>query len=146
MALPDTFPFTTPTNRSTGISAQAIAAGANYLGSEIDNSANLDTLCDIEVDYTPGVGPTAGDYIEAYLVYAQDGTNYEDGDATPTDPVKASVGIVRCFTDTTRRRFLISGVPLSQFKFKVLLKSEVAQSITVNAVTLKSYRLQVTDT
>ena len=145
MSLPDTFPYTTPTRRITGISSQAIAAGANYLGSAIANDTNLDTLWDIEVDYTPAVAPTAGDYIEVYLLYSQDGTNYEDGDATPTDPVKAPVGIVRCFTDTTRRRFLISGVPLSQYKLKVLLKSEVAQSITVNAVTLKSYRLQVAD-
>ena len=146
MALPDVQRKTTPTSRTTGISAEAIAAGANYLGSEIDFSTILDTFCDIEIKYTNGVAPAAGKYLEVFLLVAMDDTNYEIGDATPTDPMAIPVGTVRLYTNTTADRIhTIKNVPLGQYKTKVLIKSESDQSCTVTA-TLKSWAFQQTDT
>ena len=135
MALPDTIKHAGGSSRTTGIAAANIAAGANALGSEIDNSTNKDTECDIEVSITCGVAPTADKVMEVYILYALDGTNYEDGNAVgPVDPKKAPVGCVAVRAVTSAQKCVISGVPLRPYKFKVLLKSELDQTATTTVL------------
>lgn len=122
------------------ISGVTLSAGANLLSSEIDNSVNLDRWADFELqidfDSTP---PIANNVIEMYILTACDGTNYEDGDATPIDPAKAPVGLFAVRAVLTAQRQVLTGVLLPPTKFKILLKSEVDQSSSTDSTTLKMW-------
>lgn len=128
----------TAASRTTGIAAASINAGVNYLGSEIDNSTNKDTDATIEVAFTCGVAPTANKTIEVYLIYAVDGSNYEDG-AVAVDPTLSPNGIVAARAVTAAQKVTIKGLPIMPFKFKVLLKSELNQNATGVTVLLYSH-------
>lgn len=128
--------WTTGTSRTTGIAAVNLNAGANYLGSAIDNSANLDTWATISATFLCGTAPTAGTEVEVYLLYAPDGTNYQDGDASPIDPVGGYVGSFIARNVTTQQYPVAIQVPLQPFKFKILLKSELNQNISSTSLTV----------
>lgn len=128
--------WTTPTSRTTGISAVNLNAGANVLGSAIDNAANLDTWAEISATFLCGSAPTAGTELEVYLLYAPDGTNYQDGDATPTDPAGGQVGSFIARNVTSQQYPLSITVPLKPFKFKILVKSELNQNISSTSLTV----------
>lgn len=132
MALPDTIKLSGATQRTSGIASAALSAGGNVVGSAIDNASNLDALCDIEIVFTCASAPTAGQVIEAYLLYAPDGTNFEDGSDT-VDPQSGLVGVAVARAVTTAQRVLIRNVALLPYAFKVLLKSELGQAATVTA-------------
>ena len=144
MTLPDTIKHSGGTSRTTGIASQSISAGANYLGSEIDNSSNLDTEANIEVLITCSTAPTANKTVEIYLLYAIDGTNYEDGGVS-VDPTKVPVGIVAARNVTGAQRLTIEGVRLQPYKCKVLLKSELDQTSQTTTVLLYSHNPTVID-
>lgn len=125
------------TSRTTGISSASINAGANSLGSEIDNSTNKDRWASCDLVFTCASAPTLNKVFELYLIYAIDGTNYEAGDATPTDPVKIRAGVFPARAVTSAQRVALTNIPLSPFKFKCLLKSELDQNAT--SVTMLMY-------
>jgi len=129
--------WTTGASRTTGISTASLNAGANLLGSAIDNATNKDRWLTCELTWTCTVASTAGKAVELYVLYAVDGTNYEDGDATPTDPAK---GMAAAFFDdggTGAQKQTVVSIPIMPFKFKLLLKSELDQNAT--SVTLLAY-------
>lgn len=118
------------TSRSTGIAAQAIAAGANYLGSEIDRTSDtpIPDMAEVELTFASAVSPAAGSYVEIYMLIAADGTNYEDG-GVGTDPIKTRLKPVNLPADTSTHRITFQcSIPPS--KFKLLIKSESNQSVT----------------
>ncbi|MEA3226024.1 MAG: hypothetical protein U9Q07_08745 [Planctomycetota bacterium] len=121
--------WTEPTARTSGISAQSVAAGANYLGSEIDNETNLDQFAAIELTMTPGVAPTAGKVVELYILYAIDGTNYEQG-GTSDDPARGPDAVFPAEASTSAQA-TTKHVRLRPFKFKLLVKSELDQEATI---------------
>ena len=124
----------TPTNRATGIAAQAIAAGANYLGSEIDNLVNLDQDSSWQLNYDSAVSPAAGSTLELYILYDfGDAGVYEEGDAVPTDPIKPPLKIVALEADTDTH-YVVFAASLLPHPFKVLVKSESNQSCTVTVL------------
>jgi len=128
--------LTAGTSQSTGISSTTMNAGANLLSSEIDNATNKDRMLDLELAWTCSTASTAGYVVEVYILYAMDGTNYEDG-GTSADPAKNPT---RLFVDdggTGAQRQTRLQIPLSPFKFKILLKSELDQNAT--AVALLAY-------
>jgi len=124
-------------SRTTGIASASLTAGANSLGSEIDNTANKDRWATLELTFTCSTAATARKVVEAYLIYATDGTNYEDGDGTPTDPAKSPAGVFVNRNVTTQQKTTITGIPLEPLKFKLLLKSELNQDAT--SLTLLCY-------
>jgi len=122
---------------STGITSQAVAAGANYLGSEMDNSAAENPSdATTEITYDSASSPAAGKTLELYLLRAPDGTNYEEGDASPTDPAdhKQPVLTLALDEDTDTHRFVFDHA-LPPDKCKWLVKSESDQSCTVTVKT-----------
>lgn len=132
-----TVTWSTPTARTTGIAAEALAAGANFLGSEIDNLANRDRYCTIEADFVFATAPADDKTIECYLMYALNGTDYEvPGDAS-TDPTKQIVGLFT-IDATTNDQIQTIHVPLLPHKFKPLLKSEADQDATIT-LSLQTY-------
>lgn len=129
--------WTSTTSRTTGISSASITAGANSLGSEIDNSTNKDRYCSFDLAWTCSTAAAANTVVELYAIYAIDGTNYEDGDATPTDPKKTRLGVFANRNVTTAQRATLTNIPIAPFKVKFLLKSELDQNAT--SVTLLAY-------
>jgi hypothetical protein len=118
----------TPTARTTGIAAEAIAAGANFLGAAIDNATNRDRYLSVELVFTCAEAPTAGTTIELYILPSEDGTNYADG-AADLDPASTPTAIftVRAVT-TAQRPPAEVNIPIPPKKFKLLLKSEMDKS------------------
>ena len=116
-----------PTNRSTGITSSAMNAGANLLSSEIDNETNLDRYLSLELTWTCGTAASENDVVEAYLLYAIDGTNYEDG-GTSVDPKKTPITFFVDDGGTGVQKQTAVGISIKPFKFKVLLKSELDQN------------------
>ena len=121
--------WTTPTSRTTGIAAPSLSAGANYLGSAIDNDTNKDRWLHLDIEMTHGSSPTANTVHEIYLIYAIDGTNYEDGGVS-VDPSKNPTLLFAVKAQTTTQRQSFVNIPIAPFKFKILIKSEVSQTAT----------------
>lgn len=98
------------------------------MGSEIDNATNKDRFANIQVGFTCSTAATANKTLEIYILYAIDGTNYEDG-GTSVDPVIVPVGVVAARgTVTTAQTVTLKGIELQPFKFKILVKSELDQT------------------
>jgi hypothetical protein len=134
-------------SRTSGVSSQAITNTSLFLGSEIDNSANLDLVADVVITYAFGVNPTAGTMLQFYLVYAPDGTNYEDGGDTYFDgshgigtshltpAPQAMIGGVSVVADTYTHCVIFREVPLLPSKMKLLVyNNATGQTVTVTAL------------
>ena len=126
------------TLRTSGIASASVQTTKAYLGSAIDNATNLDAFADIEIVYSYGVSPTASKSLSVHLLYAPDGTNYEEGagdGTTVTAPVAGStVRVLTPLADTSTHRKLIVGVPIPPCKFKVLIYNvDTGQTATVTA-------------
>ena len=119
-----------PTARTTGISSTTIDDGDNLLSSEIANETNLDRWLDLELTFTAASSITADKIVECYVIYALDGTNYEDGDETPIDPVKSPICIFAARTGLAEQVVTNAGLPIRPFNFKLLLKSEFGQNVS----------------
>lgn len=136
----------TPTSRTTGISSASIATGANWLGAEINNATNNDPYADIEITWSYASAPTAAKKMDVYLLYAMDGTNYEQGagDGTGTgdvDPLAGClIGSVSPSADTTaHRKVIATRMELLAYPFKILVANvDTAQTATVT-VLCKTY-------
>jgi hypothetical protein len=125
----------------------ALANNDAALGAEYDNATNLYLwgLFELLVDFVSA--PTVDTPVELYLIPAPDGTNYADGDGTPTAPANCYVG---CFVmrATTAAMRLVLGidhrVDLPPTKFKALVYNKSGQAFPATGSTLKMvpYRLQ----
>ena len=125
-------------SRTTGIAGSSMAAGANVLGSEIDNATNEDRWITCELTWTTSATSLVGEVVELYLLYAINGTAYEDG-AAATDPKKAPVAVFVNDGGTGAQKQVVSRIPLDPFKFKLLIKSELTEACTADSVTLLAY-------
>lgn len=122
--------------RDTGIANASLSAGANYLGSEIDNATNRDKFCSGDLAFNCAVAPTANKVIEIYFLHAVNGANYEDG-SDSIDPVGVPVACIPARAVTGPQRVALKNILVGPFKFKPLLKSELDQNAT--GVTLQLY-------
>lgn len=120
---------------TSGISGVTINTGAGNLGSEIDNTTNLDRFLDVELSWQHGTGPTANSPWYVYILYAMDGTNYEDG-GTSTQPTKVPAATFPAPNDTSAHKAARVNVPLAPFKFKLLVWNGTNQNSSSSAVTL----------
>ena len=135
------FPWNTPSSRTTGISASDNFANASgLLSSEIDNSSNLDDTMDIELTFTPESAPTAGVVFNIYVLLSLDGTNYEDGGTSLQPTAKTPVEFIPCRAAASAQKVSRDGIPISPNKFKLLVWNLTA--VQHNDVTLlvKTYR------
>ncbi len=129
MALPDTFKLAAGSSRSSGIASEAITNGSTFTGAGIDNATNLDYFGTVEIVWSFGVTPTANKAVELYVLYAVDGTNYEE-----VGP-QAMVGGFSPPADTSsHRRTIVRNLPLLPYAFKLAVKNvDTGQTITVTA-------------
>ena len=133
MTISNTFPWSTPTARTSGIAAASIAAGVTTVGDAI--TPDGDTHADITLTYRYGVAPTAGKPISVAIMES-DGTNYD----SVTGRLVSQVAAV---ADTTTRYRTFTGVALGPSPFKIAVTNgDAAQSLTAT-VTVRTYRQAV---
>ena len=106
--------------------ATAIASNAGVLGSEYDNETNKKRFASFEIHVTHPTAPIATRVWFLYLVYANDGTNYEDGSGS-LQPAKLHVHAFQ-MRNVNTAQILTCSVPLRPFKFKPLLWNDTDQS------------------
>ena len=102
MAITHTQPWSTPTSRTTGLAAKAVAASGAEVGDAITPAG--DTHADVTLTYGYAVAPTAGVAIEVRIMES-DGTNYDSVNGR-------FVGQVPAVADTTARHKTFTGVPI----------------------------------
>lgn len=121
---------------STGL--DSLANNGLAISAEFDNTIGAAgdgyTLCDVELVVTYGSAPTAG--VALWFLGTQDGTNYEDGDASVT-PAKLPACVFPLRAVTTAQR-IIRRVALPWGKLKALLKNDgTGQAMAASGNTLK---------
>lgn len=93
--------------------------------------------CDLELVVTYGVAPTANTGVSVWLLQSQDGTNYEDGDASVT-PARAPDAVFPLRSVTTAQRIVVGRVPLPPGLIKVLTKNDgTGQAMAASGNTVK---------
>lgn len=123
---------------STGLNS--LANNALAVSSAYDNTQGAAgdgyTLCDVELVVTYGVAPTANTGCTLWLLGTQDGTNYEDGDASTT-PARLPDAVFPLRAVTTAQR-VIRRVWLPWGASKALLKNDgTGQAMASSSNTLK---------
>lgn len=131
---------TTPTSRSTVLTTELNSLGnAAYsaVGTEIDNSANLDQWGCCEINLA-SLNPTAGAYLQLFVTQAVGGTNYEDPPDADSPGLQNSVAIVTVNPGSTTKRATTAWfrLPPSKIKFVLLNGCGVALAAASNTVTL----------
>ena len=122
-----TLKLTAATARTTGFAAQAIANTASHLGDEINNATNKDLYLSLEALYQYATAPTASKNVDFYILYAFDGTNYEEASAARI------IATLSPAADTAaHRRVLVESLLLLPFPFKLhVLNKDTEQTITL---------------
>lgn len=123
---------------STELNALA-SAGRSAAGTEVDNGANLDMFGVLELAVTFGTAPSAGGYVEIYMVTAPDGTNYEDGSSTVDPGTHKLVDRIPVRAVTTAQRLSGRLIPLLPEKTKFILLNGSGQAFPASGSTLTLY-------
>jgi hypothetical protein len=123
---------------STELNALA-SAGRSAAGTEVDNGVNLDMYGVLELQVTFGTAPSAGGYVEIYMVTAPDGTNYEDGSNTVDPGAHKLVDRIPVRAVTTAQRLTGRMIPLLPEKTKFLLYNGSGQAFPASGSTLTLY-------
>ena len=123
---------------STELNALA-SAGRSAAGAEVDNGTNLDMFGVLELSVTFGTAPSAGGYVEIYMVTAPDGTNYEDGSNTIDPGTHKLVDRIPVRAVTTAQRLSGRLIPLLPEKTKFLLYNGSGQAFPASGSTLTLY-------
>ena len=127
--------WTSPTNVSSPISGVTVNSGAGALGSEYDNETNKKRFASFEATLDHTSSPTANTIWKLYILYALDGTNYEDG-STSVEPNKLPVSTFPVRANTDVQIIATEAIPLLPFKFKPLLWNGTNQNSATSAITL----------
>lgn len=127
---------------STELNNLAGSTGSS-LGTEYDNSTNLNKWGDFELFVVMAVAPTADLTVDLYLIPCPDGTNYADG-GTSVQPVNFGRGQFSVRNVTTMR-LVIHMVALPPMKFKIFVVNNTNQAFSAsgNTVRMVPYREQL---
>lgn len=123
---------------TTGLNS--LANNALAISGAFDNTVGQTgdgyTLCDLELVVTYGSAPTANTGVTVWLLGSQDGTNYEDGDASTT-PARLPDAVFPLRAVTTAQR-IIRRVSLPHGLMKALLLNDgTGQAMAASGNTLK---------
>jgi hypothetical protein len=130
------------TSRSTVLTTELNAlanAGRSAAGTEINNATNKDMYGQLELAVTFGTAPSAGGFVEIYMVNALDGTNYEDGSNTVDPGTHKLVDRIPVRAVTTAQRLNGRMIPLEPAKTKFLLLNGSGQAFPASGSTLTLY-------
>jgi hypothetical protein len=115
------------------------------VGTEYDNSTNLNMYADFELNVTFGGNATADTTVDLYLIPAADGTNYDDGSAT-VQPLNHYVGSFS-LRAATAHKVVLRNIVIPPTKFKVIVYNNGSgQAFPASGSTVKMvpYREQYT--
>ncbi|MDY0227225.1 MAG: hypothetical protein RBR38_10390 [Desulfomicrobium apsheronum] len=115
------------------------SAGRSAAGTEVDNGANLDMYGQLELQVTFGTAPSAGGYVEIYMVNALDGTNYEDGSDTVAPGTHKLIDRIPVRAVTTAQRLSGRRFELVPTKTKFLLVNGSGQAFPASGSALALY-------
>ena len=128
-----------------GTELNAMANNANVLGAAIDFTAggvDRKPYMDIEI-YLPIIDWSAQDNPALYIWVLPriDGTNFEDGDATPTSPARAPDKIVPLRAANSAQRLVTRFALTTPDQAKLLIgnRTGAALSATLNTLKYKLY-------
>lgn len=126
----------------------SLANGSSTAASSaIDNSSVLDVWADLELNLgTFGSTPSAGAYIEVYLIPSVDGTNYADGSASVAPAAELFVGAFSVRAATAAQRLALRGVSFPPGLFKLLCINKTGQALNASGNTLKYRTYHLTNT
>jgi len=130
------------TSRGTVLTTELNALannGRSAAGTEIDNGTNKDVFGQLELQVTFGTAPTAGGFVEIYMVNALDGTNYEDGSNTVDPGTHKLVDRIPVRAVTTAQRLNGRMLTLEPTKTKFLLVNGSGQAFPASGSTLTLY-------
>lgn len=130
-------------SRSTVLTTQldGLADGAfSAVGSEIDNSVNLDKYGMIEVNLA-SLNPTAGAFIELYMTTALDGTNYEDPPSATNPGIQNLIARMSVATGSAAKRIRSPRFELPPCKVKFVLYNDCNVSLGANSSTATLYSM-----
>ena len=125
---------------STELNSLADGSRTNA-GTEVDNSANLDTYGMLEMNVTFGTAPDADGYVALYMITAPDGTNYSDGSsaATPGADTWVLNIPVRAVTSAQRKVTKVFTLPPSKLKF--ILENRSGQAFPASGSTVELFSM-----
>lgn len=130
------------TSRGTVLTTElnALANGAySAVGSAYDNTSNLNQTGYLDV-VLASLTPTAGAYLQVFMVQSLDGTTYEDPPSSTNPGYGCQNASTSLATGAAAKRVMIGPfvIPPGKIKFVLLNKSGVALGATLNTVTLYS--------
>lgn len=128
------------TSRGTVLTTElnALANGAySAVGTAYDNTSNLNQTGYVEVNLA-SLTPTAGAYLQLFMVQSLDGTNYEDAPSATNPGYGAQNVAASLATGAATKRVSLGPfvIPPGKMKFVLLNKSNVALAATTNTATL----------
>lgn len=115
----------------------ALANGSSSaVGTELDNSVNLDVYGIAVLSVTFGSSPTLNAVCSLYAVCAVDGTNYEDGSASLRYAQDAFVGVFQVYNNTSAQILVTKPFLLRPFKTKFAVGNASGQAFPATGTTV----------
>lgn len=128
------------TSRSTVLTTElnALTNGSySAVGTAIDNTGNLNQTGYLEINLA-SLNPTAGAYLQVFMVQSLDGTNYEDAPSSTNPGFGCQNAASTVATGSATKRVSIGPfvIPPGKVKFVLLNKTNVTLGATLNTATL----------
>lgn len=118
----------------------ALADGSRSAGgTELDNSANLDTYGQLELNVTFATSPDAGGHVKLYMITAPDGTNYSDGSDTVDPGADTWVLDIPVRAVTSAQRKVTKMFPIPNAKIKFILENQAGFAFPATGSTVELY-------
>lgn len=114
-------------------------AARTAAGTEVDNSTNLDQFGKLEINVTFGSAPTAGGYVEIYMVTAPDGTNYASGSGSVHPGAQSLVDVIEVQATTSAQILMSRVLKLQPAKTKFLLQNRTGQAFPASGSTVELF-------
>lgn len=135
-----TFKWSGWTSQGTVLTTELNALGnGSYsaVGPAYDNTTALDMWGAIEINLA-SLNPTAGAYLELFMVQSLGGTNYEDAPSSTNPGYHMSIAKLSLTTGSATKRVSTQrfSIPPGKWKFVLLNKANVALGATTNTATL----------
>ena len=108
------------------------------VGTEIDNSINLDTFGILEINFTIPIAPTAKLTIGFFMITAPDGINYSSIPES-FDRYTKLIGYVNVDDVTSAQRLIIEPFRLEPAKAKFFIRNDTTQSFASSGNIVKLY-------
>jgi hypothetical protein len=113
---------------SASVTGQTLNTLCHFASAETDNSIYRDEVIDIDIQLALALTPVAGAPINTYILYAMNGTNYEDGipgtnngtaAASPAPNPGSLIDSHGVLASTGVQKWTIKDIPILSYKYRV---------------------------